>query len=283
MKSRAKTDYFPTISVSPEEKRNGSLSSQSLKNGFELYQKNGCLRIKNVFSIEYLKALYNLHYQTYNSYFEDRDYAGTLTVGDKRKMITIEIKEQFNSPILYANPFIFPLLEILLSKKIILGFLGSVTSLPGAPDQHTHRDNPHIFDEPEVYEGGEQVLPLLPPYGISVAVPLVPLNEKSGTTRMFLGSHIVTLKQIRRACEYSDPTAELGDCLLMDWRLAHGGTANRSENIRPVLYLEYFRHWYRDVVNSKRRIIVSPEEYTKIPEEKLYLFDWSSKSLVNNN
>jgi ectoine hydroxylase-related dioxygenase (phytanoyl-CoA dioxygenase family) len=245
-----------------------------LKDGFELYQKNGCLLVKNVFSVEDIRELYDFHYRTYLNFFKEGEFENTLVVGDQRRMTTFEIKGLFNSPHLYANPLIFSLLETLLSKNIILSFFGSVTSYPGAPDQHTHRDNPHIFDQPDVYEGGEKVLPLLPPYAISVSVPLVPLNEINGTTRMFLGSHLVTLKDVRRNCEYSHPKAEPGDCLFMDWRVVHGGTANRSDNIRPVVYLEYFRHWYRDVLNPKKHILISSEEYAKIPEEKRYLFDW---------
>ena len=99
---------------------------------------------------------------------------------------------------------------------------------------------------------------------------------------MFLGSHLITQKEVRRRCEYGDPEAEIGDCLLMDWRLVHGGTANRSSNVRPILYLEYFRQWYRDVINSKRHILISADEYARIPEEKRYLFDWDLADSIRN-
>jgi ectoine hydroxylase-related dioxygenase (phytanoyl-CoA dioxygenase family) len=282
MKARAKSDFFPTLAVSPAEKEQGSLNPETVKNGFELYQKNGCLLVKNVFEADFVRELYDFHYQTYRNFFDEGEFENTMVVGDQRRMITFEIKGLFNSPDIYANPLIFQILEKLLSQNIILSFFGSVTSYPGAPDQHTHRDNPHIFDQPDVYDGGEKVLPFLPPYALSVAIPLVPMNEINGTNRMFLGSHLVTLKDVRRSCEYSHPIAELGDCVMMDWRTVHGGTANRSENIRPVIYLEYFRQWYRDVLNPKKHILISPAEYAKIPEEKRYLFNWSMTDADKN-
>lgn len=278
MKLRAQSDKFPTITLSSEEFEKDKINSETLKEGFDLYIKNGCLLVKNVFSSKYIKELHKFNNEAYGDYFQDIKFDDALKVGDKCTMITIDIKGLFNSPKLYANQLIFPLLEVLLSKKLILGFFGSVTSLPNASDQHVHRDNPHIFDQPDVYEGGEKVLPFLPPYGITVSIPLIPLNEINGTTRMFLGSHLVTLREIRRNCEYIDPVADTGDCLFMDWRLMHGGTANKSSEPRPIIYLEYFRHWYRDVVNfnKQKRIQISAEEYAKIPQVHQHLFNWTT-------
>lgn len=47
------------------------------------------------------------------------------------------------------------------------------------------------------------------------------------------------------------PGARIGDCLLVDYRLLHGGTANRGNNLRSIVYLIYSRPWFGDYRNCK--------------------------------
>jgi len=175
---------------------------------------------------------------------------------------------------LYANDKLLPILRALLSDEMILGSVGSVASLPGAGQQHIHRDNPLIFGKECVYEGGNACVPLLPPYAITVAIPLIPADESTGTTRVWLGSHLVEGHEGGQAI---DPYMNLGDCLFFDYRVKHCGLPNKSEQIRPLVYLTYHRPWFRDVVGNYSEtglINISPEEYKKIPTQHIKLFDW---------
>ena len=77
------------------------------------------------------------------------------------------------------------------------------------------------------------------------------MNDIRGTTSLWLGSH-------RGAHRDSDaggtkPVVREGSCLLWDYRLKHGGTANRSDTVRPLLYLTYCRPWWVDHVNFATR------------------------------
>lgn len=266
----------PTVDFGAQQ---GDTLPQAQSRGADLFIKHGCLLARNVFSPAYVAQLYDAYAENYQLYFQDRAFPDALRVGDKRTQITVDIKGPFNSPQLYANPCIFPVLKTLLSERMIVGSVGSVVSLPGAQDQHVHRDHPALFERPDVYAAGEAVIPWLPPYAITVVVPLVPLNAINGTTRVWPGSHLVRQSEARQL-PYLDPVADVGDCLLMDYRLLHGGTANCSGNIRPILYNVYYRPWFRDTYNYSKQdpIQLSDDEYMRIPTEFRRLFDWQRQA-----
>lgn len=244
----------------------------------ELFLEHGSLLVKRAFSLDYVGELYRAFVDTYRAYFEDREFPDALNVGGKRTQITVAIEGPFNSPQLYANPFILPLLEVVLGDQLILGSSGAVVSLPGAPHQHAHRDHPNIYELPESEATDAWVDMLLPPYALNLVVPLVPLNSINGTTRVWLGSHLVP-KSRTLQMPIADPIVDLGDGLLFDYRLLHGGTANRSESPRPILYNMYCRRWFRDSRNYRKQqpIRISHEDYMRIPAQFRHLFDGVQK------
>ena len=69
----------------------------------------------------------------------------------------------------------------------------------------------------------------------------------------------------------------VGDALLFDCRVWHGGTANRSGAPRPVLYNSYQRPWFRDQVNFAQQepLVIPAQEREGVPESWRYLFDWA--------
>jgi len=263
---------FPTIDLGA---RHESERPQLFQEAAELFLEHGCLLVKGVFDQDYIAQLHRAYLDTYHAYFEDREYSDALNVGNKRTQVTVDIKGPFNSPRLYANDFILPLLKLLLGDQLILGGFGSVVSLPGAPEQNAHRDHPNIYEVTEAEATKAWVDMLLPPYALNLIVPLVPLNAISGTTRLWVGSHLVAASRTQQMPS-ADPVADLGDCLLVDYRLLHGGTANRSANPRPILYNLYCRPWFRDNVNfrKQRPISISLEEYSQVPAQFQHLFAW---------
>jgi hypothetical protein len=81
-----------------------------------------------------------------------------------------------------------------------------------------------------------------------------------------------------------DPVADVGDCLLVDYRLLHMGMANRSDNVRPILYNIYQRPWFRDSKNYAKQepILISDDEYAKIPAQHRRLFSWLRRGFWGN-
>jgi hypothetical protein len=262
----------PTIDLGA---RHESERPQVLQEAFELFREHGCLLVKGAFEPGYIAQLHRAYLDTYHPYFEDREFADALNVGGKRTQVTVDIKGPFNSPTLYANDFILPLLKLVLGDQLILGGFGSVVSLAGAPDQHAHRDHPNIYELTENEATEAWVDMLLPPYALNLIVPLVPLDATNGTTRLWPGSHLV-VKSRTQQMPSVDPDADLGDCMLVDYRLLHGGTANRSTSPRPILYNLYCRPWFRDSRNfrKQRPVRISQEEYSRVPEQFRQLFAW---------
>ncbi len=72
------------------------------------------------------------------------------------------------------------------------------------------------------------------------------------------------------------PVVPAGGCLLMDYRLLHGGTANCSDTVRPLLYVIYHRPWFRDYVNFQKQpaVRMSRAEARRVPEAHRALFAW---------
>ncbi len=137
--------------------------------------------------------------------------------------------------------------------------------------QHIHRDHPALFAE------AGRLSDILPPYALTVVVPLVDLDEETGTTALWEGSHRATPTgheenggaQSALLVEASLPWSKLGDCYFMDYRLLHAGTANNSSRPRPILYLVYSRIWFQDRKNFKKQapLQMSQAEYERIPED----------------
>ncbi len=241
----------------------------------ELFLEHGCLLAKQVMSAGYVADLHRSFLESYPQYLVDRDFADALNVGDKRTQITIDMAGPFNSPDVYANPYVLPMLKLILGQELILGGFGVVVSLPGAAEQHLHRDHPNIYELTQEEASDPWVDIVLPPYAVTAIAPLVPMNAVNGTTRLWPGSHLVPKAEGVRL-PYLDPVVDPGDYLFFDLRLLHAGTANRSAHPRPILYNLYSRAWFRDSRNYRKQdpIHLSQDEHRRIPEAYRELFRW---------
>jgi ectoine hydroxylase-related dioxygenase (phytanoyl-CoA dioxygenase family) len=138
-----------------------------------------------------------------------------------------------------------------------LNSFGAVVAISGAADQRAHYDHPALF--PNDHE--------LPPYAITVGIPLVNFTDQSGTTRVWPGSHHIERDLNQDPEKAVDVPGPLGSIYLFDYRVLHAGTKNISPWIRPLLYLVYAKPWFRDSVNFQewKAIDLSDEEWQNIP------------------
>jgi Ser/Thr protein kinase RdoA (MazF antagonist) len=156
----------------------------------------------------------------------------------------------------------------------VLGSFGAVVALPGAERQHIHRDHPPLFENPDL---DAQV----PSFAVTVVIPLVDLTIATGSTRVWKGSHRQYHSEDLRPELSCVPLAKRGSCYLMDYQLLHGGMPNKSNQIRPILYLNYYRSWFQEAVNYEQqsRILITPEHYQNIPQPYQFLFTRLKESL----
>src|SRR5262245_35573971 len=66
-----------------------------------------------------------------------------------------------------------------------------------------------------------------------------------------------------------EPLVREGSCVVWDYRLQHGGTANRSAVPRPLLYMTYCRPWFLDHKNYRRQAPLRAPKRTlaNLPED----------------
>ncbi len=136
-------------------------------------------------------------------------------------------------PGVLLNPHVRAFADAVLGNDAVMDSYGLLLSLPGAPDQKVHFDA-LLFPETTL----DRVLPTTT---IAVAMPLVVMDEVSGTTAFWRGSQ-------RNHAIAGDPDfaprVAVGSVLLWDYRVMHRGLANRSDRPRPVLFSGLSRSWW---------------------------------------
>lgn len=235
----------------------------------EAFLAHGAVILNRVFSPDYLGDVNRAYQEGYGNIID-----ASREVGDRRTMIAIDVKPPFSDPALFAPDPVMPVLRRLLGGSCILDAYVAVTSRPDSTDQHVHVDFPFLFDEDEPLSQS------LPPYAITLAIPLVPLDAMTGVTRVWPGTH-------RRSIDWKAAQPDLmdslsiipkpGGCYLFDARLLHGGTANYSQIERPILYLVYCRAWWRDSTNFFRQkpLIIGPESLAALPSDLQPMFRYA--------
>lgn len=261
----AKQD-IPRIRVSPD----GPLPDIVREQACRRFAESGVMHFEQILTPEHVAALHRAYESEYATYHRDMLHDDALHVGDRRNMITVGIAGPFNDPLVYANPSVMPILAALLDDQVRLGSFVAVTSLPGAKDQELHLDMPLLFEEDPL---GFQ----LPSYCLTLVMPLVPMNAQNGTTAYYPASHL-TVSHDGPEGPPALPDLPVGDALLFDCRVWHGGTENRSEAPRPVLYNTYQRPWFRDQVNfgQQEPLIMRRAERDRVPDAHRHLFEWAT-------
>lgn len=241
----------------------------------DLFREHGTLFLEGAFPKDLIQRIAEAFAAKYESISKKELRKRDAVVGHRRYMVTVDIKKPFNNPTLYANPTVMPILEQLLSAHLRIASFGAVAAWPGAEAQPIHLDHPPLFEADSL---GDQ----LPPYAVTLVIPLVEVTADMGPTAIWPGSHrspdrIEQLQQLMTNPDYSDaeqPITKLGDAYMMDYRLIHGGMLNDSETIRPILYLVYSRPWFRDGFNftSQPAVQISKKQRKKVPERWQGLF-----------
>jgi hypothetical protein len=258
------------VDLGPGERSTAVASKETLLRAFTAMRRFGFAQLNDVFPPDFIEALRRQYVARYLSRGEEALAGSSLQVGHRRFMVTVEVSGVFNDPLLYANPFCFPVIDALLGGRAVLQSVGSVCAFPGSDAQHVHVDHPHLFDEPGVTES-------LPCYALTWVIPLVNLDPEVGTTAAWLGTHRKLPEVSQGEFAYEEaylPETKAGSVYMMDYRLVHGGTANRGDRPRPILYLVYGRPWFTDFANFSRqpKIVVPAAELARVPDELRRLF-----------
>ena len=267
-RSAEESGTVPTLRYTQSESTEGLLRPEKLALAASMFEKYGVLQIENAFPVELIQRLHDAFFERYTSYFRKDDHPDALRLGDQRYMLTVDVEDPFDDPALYASPLVLPIFQKLLGDDCVIGAFTSVISLPGSKNQSLHKDHPALFPSSRWHHR-------LPNFAAQLIVPLVPLDDTVGTTRVIKGSHTIPAKRAA-TMEMQDPVVPLGSCLMNDYRLSHRGLGNRSDKVRPILTIIYNRPWFRDYVNYSKQppLRLSNEQYERVPKNRRKLFSW---------
>jgi ectoine hydroxylase-related dioxygenase (phytanoyl-CoA dioxygenase family) len=122
---------------------------------------------------------------------------------------------------------------------------GGDYSLPGARIQKLHADIVDMLRDPQ----GRVTVMDLPTPVIVVNFPMVDFSEVNGATRFVPGTHRTrhpapSLDEEPEWMKRSIVCGPSGGAVIRDIRCWHGGTANRSDEIRPMTSVGYGAPWF---------------------------------------
>lgn len=256
------------ITVSDRDRERGHFSASTLQSVLQRFQISGVLKIDEMWPPEVVEAWHDAYLAQLDLTDDGKGVRDALEVGRGRYMTPVALSGVFNDPRLYGSPFLSPLLRSILGDDLVLNSLGAVVSFPGSDMQHFHYDHPHLFPE------AESMSIRLPCFAVTVAIPLVNMDEVNGKTMFWPGSH-----HLGRDHHPPNDLAEeyggaRGCAYLWDYRVLHGGWPNVSGSMRPLLYMVFSRPWFRDTVNFRtvNPLSIPGGELSRVPEAHQGLF-----------
>jgi ectoine hydroxylase-related dioxygenase (phytanoyl-CoA dioxygenase family) len=237
------------ITRSEAERKAGAFSGETLEQASRCLRAEGALILEDIVNSALIQEAREAFLQRYDRYLDGQKHHDAAQVGERRPMITVDLEPPFERRELIANPWLLSVLRATFEDDVVLGAYGVVCSLPAAPRQHTHIDGSDLFPQ----AGINRVLPIV---AVTVAIPLLEMNEIHGTTALWPRSHRdgTLASRAESALEIGDePRVREGSCAIWDYRLLHGGTPNRSAAPRPLLYMTYCRNWFWDHKNYRQQ------------------------------
>ncbi|MDN3646999.1 phytanoyl-CoA dioxygenase family protein [Pontixanthobacter aestiaquae] len=192
-------------------------------------------------------------------------------VGDKRFTVPIRIQAPFDDPAVYANPVLMDLLTEAMGERPVLHAFGGVVTHAGARMQHVHREHPLLFNDDK---SNDNMLT----YAVTILVPLIDLDEETGGTQFWEGTHRLS----KDASYEGDPLVaytKAGSSLVLDYRTYHGGMPCTSDNGRPMLYYTYALPWFTDTLAFESHAALGLTDYERmnIPEQHRDLFKFAKR------
>lgn len=238
METAGRKINIPMLEVSSQERAEKRLTQETVAAGVRLLREAGLVVIESVLPREWIADL-NVAMEAVLSSEENGSPEGEHPM----------LKMPFMDPRIIDNPFAMPILKAAMGEKVFAYLpYGCNTTRPGGDIQWIHRDSGPLFPE----------LPFaLPVSTIVVNIPLVDFTVENGATEVWPGSHLIIDDAAVRNSPYNvcdeERAAQLpsfqlempaGSVVVRDMRCWHRAMPNRSEVVRHMLALVYFRRFH---------------------------------------
>ena len=267
------------IEFSKEDARR--LSSRTLRKARAGMERDGAVVFDNLFPLPLLDRL-RLEVLRRHESGELRERGLVRDIGGRYAAL-LPFEGPFLDPRFYASPILSGILGTLLGPSYCIGSLEAVISLPGSSEQHQHIDGPIRFDRivgkrKWAFKGD---LSALPPYAVTLCVPLCDVDETNGPTAIWLGSHRAALRarppgkaEILGRFPVARMVGDFGRSFLFDFRVFHCGLPNFSREPRPLLMFVFTRSWFRDPNLSEvyPSVVITRRDLARVSERHRRLF-----------
>ena len=270
---------IPAIAFTKRDER--KLSARTLRKVRRAMERDGAVVFENLFPPNLLRKLRACVMRRHEN-GELRARGLVRDIGGRYAAV-LPFEGPFLSPAFYARPALRAILEALLGGSHCIGSLETVIAMPGSSRQHQHIDGPIRFDRTiggtkRRFKGD---LSAIPPYAVTLCVPLCDVDESNGPTAIWPGSHRAALRarppgqrEILTKYREEHMTGPLGRSFLFDYRTFHGGTPNLTPEPRPVLMFVFTRSWFRDpnLADVYPRVVIKKGDFKRIPDRHKELF-----------
>ena len=239
------------VEVTAEERAAGQLAQDSAKRAYSAMNTLGFVILRGCFAPDLVTEMH----AEYLAQYGHLDVAGmeelsrnpspVIEVGKGRFEIVMKLVGAFDMRA-YANGLLLRFLIPLMGQDLRLSGVSAVAAYPGADRQRMHRDAAQLFPD-------YQVGPNLPTYAVNVSVPLIDVDAAIGPTGIWPASHRLNDDKLPPEQDLLTVPFLKGDAILIDYRTLHAGLPNRSQTVRPILYMVYARNWFFDDGNHPQR------------------------------
>ncbi|MEO8400954.1 MAG: phytanoyl-CoA dioxygenase family protein [Gammaproteobacteria bacterium] len=156
---------------------------------------------------------------------------------DYRCGFTADIFDEVAEPILQLSRKVSPTIDFRY-------YWGAIPSESGSGPTDFHRD---VYPILNTTEGVNLDTPdlCLPPYYLTVLIPLVEITPENGPTEFIKGSQHIKIVNEDTSDIYA-PLLSPGDFVMFDGRTMHRGSPNKSKDERLIAYMTLVANWYHD-------------------------------------
>ena len=220
------------------------LDHNEVERAAQIFHRDGFVAVRNVLNSEQLENIREGARRVIAEQLEEAPFEQA-----NRGYARYSFNSQLHEPewtMLIDLPVIRPFLDKIWDNDDYLCALsGGDYSHPGAKIQHLHSDVSDVLKDPL----GKVSFFDLPTPVIVVNIPLIDFTELNGATRIIPCTHRTrqhppSLENEPEWMRQSIVCAPAGTAFIRDARCWHGGTANKSDQIRPMVGTAYCASWF---------------------------------------
>jgi hypothetical protein len=207
--------------------------------------------------------------QAFEKLLQERIENGTASGrGPNRYYVSLPFVEPFADPVIYENPDILAILELLAGADFVMPELATDTPLKDSDYQVIHRD--FTLHSPYMPEADPAQ-----PFQFAVNFPLVKVTAENGPFEIIPGTHLLTDEEAKKRIQEGEAEKQLipllmeaGDVMIRDVRALHRGTPNRTDQPRTMVVVGYNRSEH---LRPQLKINIPRDTYDKLSARARHL------------